>query len=172
MQKKRALNIAAAVAALLAAVVLLVYLFCPVTLRLYARGLRGETLYTYDYATAGTLYVLHDAGAETLSFADVRGDGLFNTRRVRVGVVYDLGGEQLLRAEGVYELQGVTGINRSEYGRSVEFKRSVASRANGFDYLTYGVYTDYQYPDENEDLLYRADIGDLMVYVTFTPGEG
>ena len=60
----------------------------------------------------------------------------------------------------------MTYINRADGSRVIEFVRQMMVQ-RGMDLLTYGIYTDYQYPVTNESLLYKEQFGDVFVYVTY-----
>ena len=155
------------VLAALAVLSLLIYAFAPIQLRFWARGLSGETLYEGAYyQESGRIYVLYDEEEQTLSLADTWPRGLFNVRKPVVYCTYDLAAGELTKLEGYTEMENMTYINRADGSRVIEFVRQMMVQ-RGMDLLTYGIYTDYQYPITNESLLYKEQFGDVFVYVTY-----
>ena len=146
---------------------LLIYAFAPIQLRFWARGLSGEVLYEGDYyQESGRIYVLYDEEAQTLSLVDTWPRGLFNVRKPVVYCTYDLADGELKQLEGYTKMENMTYINRADGGCVIEFVRQMMVQ-RGMDLLTYGIYTDYQYPITNESLLYKEQFGDVFVYVTY-----
>ena len=155
------------VLAALAVLSLLIYAFAPIQLRFWARGLSGEVLYEYNYTETGVIHVLYDEEKQTITLADTNCDGFMGAQRVRVYGVYDLAAGELADIYGFNRYGSGTSIERDEGSCIIEFTLTVVAGQRGIDYVKYGVYSDYQFPDMYESLLYKERFGDVFVYVTY-----
>ncbi len=164
---KRILSRGLVVLAALAVLAFLVYRFAPMPLRFWVRGLSGEVLYEYNYTETGVIHVLYDEEKQTITLADTNCDGFMGAQRVRVYGVYDLAAGELADIYGFNRYGSGTSIERDEGSCIIEFTLTIVAGQRGVDYVKYGVYSDYQFPDMYESLLYKEQFGDVFVYVTY-----
>lgn len=81
-------------------VVVSCYVFCPMSIRMELRGLRGEKIHEYQYSESGRAVILLDSNEKTVSFVDTNEIEPFGILGIRGYAVYNLQLDKITKVSG------------------------------------------------------------------------